>query len=173
MSLYKFFKTDPKAEAQGNLFTLQGPDGKPVFRVMLRRAGGANDLLDRVRERVFAPYRRVIDSLQPKVKSEMTHRVFAEAVTIPGTFETYERDGIKCQGNEFKDGKWEPETPNGRTADGFVRGLCNEQDEIIPDTIDNIVAMFNALPEVFGYLIVESSSSDSYKYDHLEQDSKN
>lgn len=178
MSLFKFFKTDAKAEAEGNLFTLQGPDGLPIFRVRLRRAGGANSLLDKVREKVFGPYRRVYDDLEPKVKDHLTHLVFAEAVTVPGTWETYERPGMTCNGSscvKAEDGSvvWQPEAPKGRSDDGFVRGISNEKDEIVPDSINTIASVFDALPDVYAILLVESASADSYKQEQLEHDAKN
>jgi hypothetical protein len=178
MSLFKFFKTDAKAEAEGNLFTLMGPDGLPLFRVRLRRAGGANQLVDIVRERVFAPYRRVLSDLEPKTKDSLTHKVYAEAVTVPGTWEMYEREGMTCQGNKFDGKDWLPEVPSGRTADGFVKGISNEKDEIVQDSVANIAAVFDALPDVFAIIVLESNTADSYKpdgydADTLEHDSKN
>lgn len=176
MSLFKSFATDSKIENEGILFTCLGPDGKPVFRVRLARMGGSNERFDKVRERVMGPYRKVHGQLTQKVRDELAQRVFAEAGALPGTWAMYEREGLKCKGNEFKKNDsgelaWSPSIPAERGEDGFVKGI-DLKDEVVRDTVENVTKVFAELPELYAMLATEALNADSYRVD-VEADAKN
>lgn len=148
MSLYSEFKTDPKLEQEGVLFTYTAGDGKPLFRVKLARSGGRNKKYDQVRERITEPYRR-LKNLTDEVKEQIALSTFAEAVVVPGTWETYDRDT-----NEYVPGI---ETPTG----------------VKPATPETIVSVLKDLQDLYLVLVSESINMDNYRAEVLEQDAKN
>lgn len=174
--LFSQFETDKRSEAEGVEFTFTGNDGNPIFRVRLARAGGANKKYDQVRERVSAPYRR-LQKITPEAQHQIGLEVFSEAVAIPTTWEMAEREGLKCQGNVYQKNEagelvWLPEVPKGRSADGFIRGI-EVNDEVVPSTVETVVKVMEALPDLYAMLAVESMSHEVYRKEAVEQDSKN
>lgn len=173
--LFASFETDKKSEAEGVEFTFNGNDGKPVFRVRLARAGGANKKYDQVRERVSAPYRR-LNKITAEVQHQIGLEVFSEAVAIPESWEMAERPGLKCAGNvcsKDESGKlvWLPEIPKTLSA-GFLKGI-ELRDEVVPSTPENVSKVMEALPDLYNMLVAESMSHDVYRKEALDQDSKN
>lgn len=158
MSLFSEFKTDKELEAKGVQFTYTAGDGKPIFRVRLARSGGGNKKYDQVRERVFAPYRR-LSKLTDEMQREIALTVFAEAVVVAGTWETCVRyiDDDEAQTVRYT---WKP-------------GLESETGEVVPATVENIVKVMYLLPDLYGVLVSESMNIDNYKKEAREQDSKN
>ena len=148
MSLFSEFKTDPKREQEGVPFLYPGPDGKPLFRVKLARSGGRNKKYDQVRERVTEPYRRM-KKLTDEVREEIALTVFAEAIIVPNTWETYDREQQKF-------------VPGIETADG-----------IKPATTEEIISVMSQLPDLYAVLVGESMNMSNYLDVALEQDSKN
>lgn len=158
MSLYSEFLTDKALEEKGVQFTYTGGDGKPIFRVRLARSGGGNKKYDQVRERVTAPYRR-LRSLTDEMQSQIAREVFAEAVVVDNTWETYVRHEPTDEGSDVSY-TWE-------------RGLESETGAVVPATIDNICKLVQQLPDLYAVLLSESMNIDNYKKEAREQDSKN
>ena len=149
MSLFSEFKTDKLLEAEGTQFTYTAGDGKPMFRVRLARAGGANKKYDQVRERVTSPYRR-LKSLTDEMQQQIAYEVFAEAIVVKDSWETYDRK-----------------------TDDFVPGIEQADGSVVPATIENIIKTVKELPDLYSILLAEALNMDNYKRVALEQDAKN
>lgn len=150
--LFSEFKTDPKLEQEGVLFTYTGGDGKPIFRVKIARQGGRNKLYDQVRERITSPYRR-LKSLTDEMKETIALECFAEAIIVKNTWETY------VPGTEGEEGKF---VPGIETVFG-----------VMPATPETIVEVMRQLPDLYGVLVMEAINADNYRAVELEQDAKN
>ncbi len=147
--LFAEFKTDKDLETQGVQFTYTAGDGKPIFRVRLARAGGANKKYDQVREEVYAPYRRLA-KLTEEMQSQAAREVFSRGVVVKNTWETFNR-----------------------TTNEFMPGIEDETGEVVPATAENIARIMELLPDLYGVLVGESMSMHNYKNEAREQDSKN
>lgn len=183
MSLFSEFETSASDEANGVEFSYTNRFGEVVFKVRLARAGGANTKFEQVQEREMAPLRRT-KNIAPSLREKVYRRVFAEACALPGTWQFKERLGMKVgdntcnivkdeQGVATKELKWEPETPKNRTADGFIKGIEQRNGAVVPDTVDNVAATFEQLPELFLMLFQEATSRDAFRVEEIEEDSKN
>jgi hypothetical protein len=118
--MYAQFKTDGDLEAAGIVLDYG------LFRVTVGRAGGSNKRFERVLEAKTKPFRRAIqtDTMDNKRGAEILREVYAEAVVL--NWEVKQEDGSWAQGIEAEDGS------------------------LLPFSKDNVLATFNALPDLFA-----------------------
>lgn len=147
--LFSEFLTDKTLEVEGREFVYTAGDGDPLFKVRLARVGGANKKYDQVRERVTSPYRR-LKTLTDEMQSQIAYEVFAEAIVVPNTWETYDR-----------------------TTKSYKPGIEQADGLVLPATVENIIATVKKLPDLYAMLLGEALNIDNYKAVALEEDAKN
>lgn len=86
-NLYKMFATDKDAEKDGvwmNLGPVSDEPGSPDMKIKIARAGGGNVKFEKVRERVFKPYRHQIDNqvLNEEIAQRLLRELYADAVVL-------------------------------------------------------------------------------------------
>lgn len=120
MSLYEMFKTDTKAEQEGVVIDYGGS-----VRITLARAGGSNKRFLRLLRDKARPYKRAIstEQLPPETQEKILRKCYAEAIVL--NWET------KVEG-EWRQGIEQP-----------------GQSDLLPFTKENVLATFEALPDLF------------------------
>lgn len=126
MSMYAAFATDPKKEAEG-VFVEFGE-----FRVLIRRAGGANKLYQKTMETLVAPHRRILQlgQLQEGTMKAILAEGYAKAIVVDWQYQA--DDGLGS-----KDWKSGIELPDG------TMGEVN---------VENVKAVLLAFPVIFDAL---------------------
>lgn len=84
MSLYKNFKTDPEIEKKGIWIEFgQNSEGKTI-RILIARAGGANEQFFKRSDVVTKPFRRQIqnETIDRQTVTRLNQEVFAETVVL-------------------------------------------------------------------------------------------
>jgi hypothetical protein len=145
MSIRKQFKTDPKIELAG----VEVDFGDAVFTV--RRAGGANKAYKVALAKAIRPHRHAIESesITDTVLMPVLIRCFCEHVLLNA--QVRRSDGSLVQGYE---------------------GLGGVDDTTVPLTVDNGVAYFTELPDVYERLQKDASRPALFLED-LEAAAKN
>ena len=118
------------------------------YRVTLRRAGGANDRFELELDRALKPFRALLrHGKMPKAQEqELVFRVFSRTCIV----------------------KWETRTEAGEWQRGIdMRGT------LVPDTEDNLVAVFQALPSVFLDVQAAAKGEDLFRLEQREDDTGN
>lgn len=141
MGLAKSFKTDSNLEKTGIEIEYDG------VRVRIARAGGANENFAKALERITKPYRRQIqsDTLSLEKGNDLAAQAFAEAVVLDW---------------ETKVGEtWE------RGIDPVDAGQEAESGKLLPVTKENILAVFNNLPDFFADLREQSQKAALFRED--------
>lgn len=120
MSMYDQFKTDPQLESREGVILDYGD-----FRVTVLRAGGNNKAYQRALETKTRPYRRAIqtETMSPERSLQVLREVYAEHV-------------VKRWEVKNEDGEW-------------VEGVEGPDGDILPANPDNILRVFNDLPDLF------------------------
>lgn len=144
-SMYGQYKTDESFEQNG-VHTQFGN-----ARILLARAGGANKRFARAFERETRPMRRalesgVVDNDQSRIAMQ---RIYADAVVLG----------------------WETNVGNG--TEDWQPGIEGPDGDILPFTRENVIATFQALPDLFNDVIQEASRINNYRMQLLEDDQKN
>lgn len=118
------------------------------FRVRIARAGGGNKRYAKVLEAKSRPYQRAIqtETINFELQMKILQAVYAEAVVLK--WETLV-DG------EYKDGI---EGPDGK---------------LLPVTVENIVATFEALPDLFSDIRAQADRVALFRADLLKDQAKN
>jgi hypothetical protein len=159
MSLYATFKTDEKLEEEG--VTVQYGE---LFKVRVARLG--NPKFMALHEKLMKPWRKVREDMRDKKAiEEINAKCFAEAIVVPGSWQTKVREGLEVD-----------PTCGDPDAEGWVRGIemrVGDKDVVKPATAANIAALFKALPGVFVALFRESNDIENYRVEQLQADSKN
>jgi len=135
MGLYEKCRTDPALESGGVVFNY--PD--LGFRVTGRRAGGANKGFNKALTRLTKDFKRAmdLDLVDNETLAPIMHEVYADEIIVPGTWET-------------------------KVGDSYVAGIENESGEIVPQTRENVIATFKALPIVFERIQEDANRQASY-----------
>lgn len=146
MSMYKSYKTDEQLEKNG-IRVLFAED---EICLTLARAGGQNAGFQKALAANLKPYRRALQSetLSDKKANELLMKTFAESVVL--RWETRAEDGTYREGIEVE----------GKT-------------ELQPVTVENMVAVFQALPDLFEDIKAEASRLSNYRKVEREEDAKN
>jgi len=133
MSIFAQFKTSSDLEQDGVQFDYGN------FRVRLRRAGGSNKKYAAAFQKAMKPWRtRDIDKEDVQVRRDIMTRVFVEGCVVEHSWET-------------------------RNAEGhFDRGIESETGEIVPATIENVIATLKLLPDLQHGLEKEAGLIDNY-----------
>lgn len=164
LSLRSSFATDANLEQAGVIVIY--PDaqrGEPqAYRIRLRRLGGRNSLYTKVKERLMRPYRNVEwKDLPEKTQTDISVRMFVEGAIA--SWETKHYDGCITK-----------LTPN---ADGWLQGVEVGQedgtDEILPATVDNIIAALKQVPDFMEVLFSECRGPDLFRQEQRDAASKN
>jgi hypothetical protein len=132
-TMYQAFRSDPDAEKNGVIIDYG------AFRVTVARAGGANKAYQRTLERLSRPFRRAIqtETLENEKASDLLKAAYAESVIR----------------------NWEVKQPDGT----WVVGIEAESGELLPFTKDNLIATFNALPDLFSDLMEQAGKAALYR----------
>lgn len=126
MSMYAAFATDPKKEADG-IFVEFGE-----FRVLIRRAGGANKLYQKTMETLVAPHRRILQlgQLQEGTMKAILAEGYATAIVVDWQYQMDDGLGAK----EWKSGIELPDRTMGEV------------------TVENVKAVLLAYPVIMDAL---------------------
>lgn len=141
--MYAQFTTDPKLEVEGVEIDY-GP-----FMVTIARAGGSNKRFARAMEAKTKPHRRAIqtETLDPDRAGIILKEAYAEAIVL----------------------KWETKV-NGK----FKVGIENpDGGALLPVNVANIVATFNALPDLWMDLQQMATRIALFRETIMEEDSGN
>lgn len=163
MSLRSSFQTDPNLEQNG-VFVIY-PDPKrgelQAYRIRLRRLGGRNSVYTKAKERLLKPYRTVEwKDLPEAVQHDLSVRMFVEGAVASWETKTY--DGVKTK-----------LTPD---AEGWLKGVEVGQDdgsdEVLPATVDNIVAALKQVPDFMEVLFTECRGPELFKAEQRDAAAK-
>jgi hypothetical protein len=176
------FSTRPDWERDGIEFTWEVADG-PIFRCRIARNGGSNNRTDKVRERLYAPFRRMREPSDDMVHN-ISVRICAEAIALPESWRFRLQDGMCCGDKQYLNGCWQQEVEGSlqpcdppescsNVEEGWIRGVEIEPNVIVPNTADNVEKLFHKLPELFNLIAGYSSTVNNYRDKELENDSKN
>jgi hypothetical protein len=150
--MYSAFKTDAKKEAEG-IFVEFGE-----FRVLIRRAGGANKLYAKTMEKLVAPHRRMLQlgQLAEGVMKSILAEGYAKAVIIDFQYKVEDvGDGLSEPTMEWKSGI--------ELADGTMGEVTEERvKEILLD-----------VPFIFDTIKDAAESIASFKFEGDEAAVKN
>lgn len=129
MTMYAAFATDAKKEAEG-IFVEFG-----AFRVLIRRAGGANKLYQKTMETLVAPHRRILQlgQLQEGTMKAILAEGYAKAIVVDWQYQTTE-DGVAGPETVWKSG---------------IELLDGTMGEVTPE---NVKAVLIAFPVIFDAL---------------------
>jgi len=155
MSLSKHFKTDESLEKAGIEIDYDS------VKVRIARAGGANRRYAKRLEALMKPYRRAIDNgtIPDEVSQKIVRTVFAETVVLD--WETKIKDAEPGKDPVYKKGI-SPEDA----------GL-EPSDTLLPVNVDNVCKVFSNLPDFFGDLRDQATSSSLFRKDISEFDQGN
>lgn len=117
--MYARFKTDTSLEQTGVTVDYG------TFRVKVARAGGKN-----------TEYSKVYEELTRDIRQELDSGVLPEETSIAINHELYARTVVKGWEVKSESGKW-------------VEGIEAEDGSIVVVTVDNLVKVFNDLPDLF------------------------
>lgn len=123
------------------------------FKVLLARAGGANDHYGRVMQELFAPYQQVMDlgEMSDEEAGKIWAMVFARTVIL---------------GWWFKEGKGKDAVWN--------KGLGrDEQGNIIDCTVENVTELLQTAPELFEEIKFFAERRETYVAKSLQAAAKN
>ena len=142
MGLYGAFKTSPKLETEGIRLDFPGA------RIMVARAGGANQAYNKAMKRIAAKHRQALENrtLDDDLALKSLRRAYAETVVVDWQTE--------------KDGEW-------------VDGIEDENGNIVPATADAIEAIFIAIPDLFMQVKTEAENFSNFLASNLEETIKN
>jgi len=145
-NLYKMFGVDKKTEQEGVLVVYGD------FRLLIARAGGANQKFRRLLQAKLKPYRHQLDNdtMDEKVSEQLLIQAYAEAVILGWESKVEAEDGTVT---------WAPwlATPDGN----------------LPFTVENCVKVLTDLPEFFKDIQQLSSKAALYRKAEEEADAKN
>lgn len=115
-----------------------------MFRITVARAGGANKAYQRELERLSRPLRRAIaaELLENEQAMQLLREVYARSV-------------VK---------NWEL-----KQDDSWVPGIEAPDGSTLPVTSENILATFNALPELFADVMAQAGKAALYRASLREQ----
>lgn len=118
------------------------------FRVTIARAGGKNKKFDKILEARTKIYRRSIqtETMDKDLGDEVLRTVYAEAVIL----------------------NWET-----RVDDKFKKGIEGPKGELLPVNTKNLVATFEALPDLFDDLREQANRIAIFRQEILEEDAGN
>ena len=150
MNFYQMYETDKDKEKNGVPFLFA--DG--MLRITLARAGGGNTKFARILAANSKPYKRAIqnEQLSDEKANDLMMKTYAEAVVTNWETEVKQEDGTKV----FKKGV-----------------LLKGQEGLQPVNIENIVAVFKLIPDLFSDVMAEASKLSNYISYQREEDAKN
>jgi hypothetical protein len=150
MDFYQMYETDKDKEKNGVPYLFA--DG--MLRITLARAGGGNTKFARILAANSKPYKRAIqnEQISDEKANDLMMKTYAEAVVTNWETEVAEEDGAKV----------------------FKKGIrLKGQDELQPVNIENIVAVWKMLPDLFSDIMAEASKLSNYMTYQREEDTKN
>jgi hypothetical protein len=160
--MYKQFKTDTDLEKEG--IDLNYGD----FIVKVARAGGGNKKFARVLEAKMKPVRRAVqtESLDNKRAEALMREAYAEGVVLMWSVR------VKA------DDKGKPVEPLQLMTEGdgntvFVQGIEGPDGDVLPFNVENVVATFQALPELFADIREQSGKMGLFRQAGQEADAGN
>lgn len=146
-SMYDNFKSDPELERNGIVVDYGD------FRVTLARAGGANKAYQRTLEQMARPYRRAIDTgtFTNERANALLREVYARTVVRNWEIREVADDGTVT----------------------WKEGIEGSDGTVLPVSKENILATFDALPDLFQDLMQQAQSGALYRASLREQASGN
>lgn len=140
---FEMFETNKTSEAEGIVLNYSD-----VFWVKVARAGGANDHYKRIFTEKLRPFRRAIqtDTMDEAASGRLMREAAAEGLVLDWGTGVY---------------------PNGR---GSIPGRNGEP---LAFTTENVVQLFEALPDFFADVYEQASKAASFRALELEADGKN
>lgn len=118
------------------------------FRVRVARAGGQNKRYAKVLEAKSRPYQRAIqtETINFELQLSILREVYAESVIL----------------------KWET-----LVGGDWKEGIEGEDGKLLPVTVPNLVATFEALPDLFSDIRAQADRQALFRADLLKDQAKN
>lgn len=119
----------------------------PGVEITVARAGGANKRFTKVLARLSKPHRVAIrnETISPEASAKMLHTAYAEAIVL----------------------NWK----------GFTKDILTKKEEDadvqLPLSRENVVAVFDALPDLFADVALMSQNISLYRAEEMEHDAGN
>jgi hypothetical protein len=145
MSL-KMMMTDPDLEKNG-VWVVYNEE----TRILLARAGNFNTAYTRVLNAKTKPHKRAIDN---ELLSETKGRRILQEVYIETVIKRWET---------LQYGRWV------RGIDGSFKGV----NEVLPETAENMIAAFEAVPDLWLCIVKDANLMVNYRREELEEEAKN
>jgi hypothetical protein len=132
-SLNDLFKTDETAEKNGVLFDYGS------FRVKMIHVGARNQKISKLFKDLMKPYRHVPEEMREGIYEKVQLKVMAQAIIVTNSWQTKVGDEWKV----------------GIDLDG--------SGELLPPTVDNLVKVLTALPQLYKGLFSAATDVDNFK----------
>lgn len=132
-SLNELFKTDENLEKNGVLFDYGD------FRLKMIHVGAKNQKVSKLFKDLMKPYRHVPEELREGIYEKVQLQVMAKAIIVLNSWESK------------VDGEWKL----GINVDG--------SGDLLPPTVDNIVSVLTALPQLYKGLFSAAADVDNFK----------
>ncbi len=141
---YELFKTDEKVEVEQGVTLDYG-----AFRVRIARAGGNNKKFGKLLIARMKPYRRQLDTdtMDEEVSAAILRGVYADAIVLG--FDVKNEDGT------------------------YEVGIPAEDGSVKPFTRENLIKIFEDLPEFFRDVQDQANRVSLFRAAELEADVKN
>lgn len=119
------------------------------FRVLIARAGGANEEFKRTFTKLFEPHKRAagMGRMPEDVAEDLLIKAFAKSVVLG--WET-RVDGEWVSGIDFEDGEG-----------------------VQPYSEENVIRVFKEVPDIFRELREDADNIANFRREHLEESAKN
>lgn len=170
MSMFKQFRTDASLERDG--IDLDYGD----FKVRIARAGGSNQRFARLFEQKMKPVRRAVqtETLENNRAEALLYEVYAEGIVLEWAVLVVADDKRKPVEPVQLASVYRDEH-NGQNAPStvFIKGIEAADGSILPFTVENVIATFRALPDLFQDIREQSGKVGLFRKEAQEEDAKN
>lgn len=116
------------------------------FRIKVARAGVGNANYSKELTRIAAKHRTNLSMLTPDAERRILHEVYAKTV-VKG---------------------WET-----KVDDVWISGIDMDEDELLPVTVENLMRVFDELPDVYAAITRFADDAATYRQQNLEAIAKN
>lgn len=150
-NLYKTFATSKEMETKG--ITVNFGDQ----RATIARAGSRNIKYRDLLQARMKPYRFQLDqgTMSEEVADQIIAGVYAETIVLNWEYQVT------------------PASEDGKTPAVWAQGIVTSSDEVVPFTAENVLAVFEELPELFRAVKNEADKASNFRNGAEDSDAKN
>lgn len=169
MSMYKQFKTDTNLEKTG--VDIDYGD----FKVKIGRAGGGNKRFARIMEEKMKPVRRALqtETLENARAEALLRESYAEGVVLEWAVLVVADDKGKPLDPPQLASAYREEHGHDAPNTVFIKGIEGPEGDILPFTVENVVATFKALPDLFADIREQAGKVGLFREQGQEADAGN